>query len=158
MARVSLFSRARGAVVPHRKDTAELPTQAMPVPGEIMIPMQQHIGALCEPVVKKGDHVDVGSLVGHAPRGLSADIFSGISGTVTAIQPVYYSSGKSDTAVIVESDGKQTVADAVQPPDVSDRASFLVAIRRSGIVGLAARDFPPTSSSIPPTSMTSTST
>ena len=52
--------------------------------------MQQHIGALCEPVVKKGDHVDVGSLVGHAPRGLSADIFSGVSGTVKAIQPVFY--------------------------------------------------------------------
>lgn len=142
MARASLFRRARGAVVPHRKDTAELPTQSMPVPAEIVIPMQQHIGALCEPVVKKGDHVDVGGLVGHAPRGLSADIFSGVSGTVRAIQPVYYSSGKTDTAVVVESDGRQTLSDAVRQPDVSDRASFLAAVKRSGIVGLGGAGFP----------------
>ncbi|MFR1638589.1 MAG: hypothetical protein ACLSVD_05055 [Eggerthellaceae bacterium] len=49
--------------------------------------------------------MDVGQPVGHAPRGLSADIFSGVSGTVKAIQPVFYSTGKTDTTVIIESDG-----------------------------------------------------
>lgn len=125
---LSRFRRTRGAVVPHRKDTAELETIDMPVPSEIVLPMQQHIGALCEPVVKKGDHVDVGSLVGHAPRGLSADIFSGVSGTVKAIQPVFYSTGKTDTTVVIESDGAQTVADTVAPPEVTDQTSFLAAI------------------------------
>lgn len=138
----SRFRRARGAAVPHRKNTAEFATIDMPVPAEIVLPMQQHIGALCEPVVKKGDHVDVGSLVGHAPRGLSADIFSGVSGTVKAIEPVYYSSGKTDTTVVVESDGAQTVADTVAPPEVVDRASFLAAIKRSGLVGLGGAGFP----------------
>lgn len=138
----SRFRRARGAAVPHRKNTAELATIDMPVPREIVLPMQQHIGALCEPVVKKGDHVDVGSLVGHAPRGLSADIFSGVSGTVTAIKPVYYSSGKTDTTVVIESDGAQTVADTVVPPQVTDRASFLAAIKKSGLVGLGGAGFP----------------
>ena len=128
--------------MPHRKDTAELETIDMPVPSEIVLPMQQHIGALCEPVVKKGDHVDVGSLVGHAPRGLSADIFSGVSGTVKAIQPVFYSTGKTDTTVIIESDGAQTVADTVAPPEVTDQASFLAAIKKSGLVGLGGAGFP----------------
>lgn len=139
---LSRFRRTRGAVVPHRKDTAELETIDMPVPSEIVLPMQQHIGALCEPVVKKGDHVDVGSLVGHAPRGLSADIFSGVSGTVKAIQPVFYSTGKTDTTVIIESDGAQTVADTVAPPEVTDQASFLAAIKKSGLVGLGGAGFP----------------
>lgn len=134
--------RARGAAVPHHKNTAELETVDMPVPSEIVLPMQQHIGALCEPIVKKGDHVDVGSLVGHAPRGLSADIFCGVSGTVKAIEPVYYSSGKTDTAVVIESDGLQTVADTVRPPEVTDRASFLAAIKQSGLVGLGGAGFP----------------
>ena len=48
---LSRFRRTRGAVVPHRKDTAELETIDMPVPSEIVLPMQQHIGALCEPVL-----------------------------------------------------------------------------------------------------------
>ena len=139
---LSRFRRMRGAAVPHRKDTAELETIAMPLPSEIVLPMQQHIGALCEPAVKKGDHVDVGSLVGHAPRGLSADIFSGVSGTVKAIQPVYYSSGKTDTTVVIEADGAQTVSDTVRPPEVSDRATFLAAIKRSGLVGLGGAGFP----------------
>ena len=87
----SKFKRsALGARVPHEKKTSGMATVAMPLPEKIVLPMQQHIGALCEPVVKKGDHVDVGRLVGHAPRGLSADIFSGVSGTVKAIQPVFY--------------------------------------------------------------------
>ena len=142
MTRASRFRRARGAAVPHRKETAELESVAMPVPSEIVLPMQQHIGALCEPVVKKGDHVDVGSLVGHAPRGLSADIFSGVSGTVKAIQPVYYSSGKTDTTVIIEADGEQTLSGDVHVPEVSDRASVLDAIKRSGLVGLGGAGFP----------------
>lgn len=139
---LSRFHRMRGAAVPHRKDTADLETITMPLPSEIVLPMQQHIGALCQPVVKKGDHVDVGSLVGHAPRGLSADIFSGASGTVKAIQPAYYSSGKTDTTVIIETDGLQTVADSVRTPEVSDRASFLAAIKQSGLVGLGGAGFP----------------
>ena len=133
---LSRFRRTRGAVVPHRKDTAELETIDMPVPSEIVLPMQQHIGALCEPVVKKGD------LVGHAPRGLSADIFSGVSGTVKAIQPVFYSTGKTDTTVVIESDGAQTVADTVAPPEVTDQTSFLAAIKKSGLVGLGGAGFP----------------
>ncbi len=136
------FRRARGASVPHRKVTAELQTTDMLLPSEIVLPMQQHIGAFCEPVVKKGDHVDVGSLVGHAPRGLSADIFSGVSGTVKAIQPVFYSTGKTDTTVIIESDGLQTVDESIAPPEVVDQESFLAAIKKSGIVGLGGAGFP----------------
>lgn len=139
---LSPFRRARGAAVPHRKDTAEMPTTTMPVPADIVLPMQQHIGALCEPVVKKGDHVDVGSLVGHAPRGLSADIFSGVSGTVKNIEQVFYSSGKSDTVVVIETDGLQTVSPDVAPPVVTDRASFLEAMKKSGLVGLGGAGFP----------------
>lgn len=139
---LSRFQRMRSAAVPHHKDTAELATIDMPVPKEIVLPMQQHIGAMCEPVVKKGDHVDVGSLVGHAPRGLSADIFSGVSGTVKAIQPVFYSSGKTDTTVVIEADGLQTLSDTVVPPEVSDRESFLAALKKSGLVGLGGAGFP----------------
>ena len=128
--------------MPHRKDTAELETTSMPLPREIVLPMQQHIGALCQPVVKKGDHVDVGSLVGHAPHGLSADIFSGVSGTVTAIQPVFYSTGKTDTTVIIETDGEQSVAPAIAPPNIVDRATFLAAMKNSGLVGLGGAGFP----------------
>lgn len=144
------FRRMRGAAVPHHKDTANLETTYMPLPREIVLPMQQHIGALCEPVVKKGDHVDVGSLVGHAPRGLSADIFSGVSGTVKAIEPVFYSTGKTDTTVIIETDGEQSVAPAIAPPNIVDRTTFLAAMKGSGLVGLGGAGFPTDIKLMPP--------
>lgn len=138
----SRFHRSRGASVPHHKDVAELETTVMPLPHEIVLPMQQHTGARCEPVVKKGDHVDVGSLIGHAPHGLSADIFSGVSGTVKAIKPIFYSTGKADKLVVIEVDGKQSVAADIVAPRVVDRQTFIDAVKRSGLVGLGGAGFP----------------
>lgn len=137
-----LFRRLRGAAVPHHKVTADQATTHMPLPAEIVLPMQQHIGALCEPVVQKGDYVHVGTLIGHAPRGLSADIFSGVSGVVKAIEPVFYSTGKTDTTVIIETDGEQAVEPSIAPPNVVDRTTLLQAIKKSGIVGLGGAGFP----------------
>ena len=53
---------ALGARVPHEKGTAGMETVKMPVPTKVVLPMQQHIGAPCTPVVKKGDTVQVGTL------------------------------------------------------------------------------------------------
>ena len=84
---------------------------SIPVPSEIVLPMQQRaIGALCEPVVKRRGPRGRGQPRQARAAGLSADIFSGVSGTVKAIQPVFYSTGKTDTTVIIQSDGAQTVS------------------------------------------------
>ena len=54
----SIFTRrAQGAHVPHNKNTAGKATEKMPLPAKIILPMQQHIGAPCAPVVQKGDTV-----------------------------------------------------------------------------------------------------
>ena len=57
------------------------------MPEKILLPMQQHIGAPAVPVVKKGDQVYVGTLIGRAEGYVSAPIHSGVSGTVTDIRP-----------------------------------------------------------------------
>ena len=66
------------AVVPHRKDTAELETIDMPFQAKCCY-CRSSISGLCEPVVKKGTTWTAGSLVRHAPRVYPADIFSGVS-------------------------------------------------------------------------------
>ena len=43
-----------GANVPHHKNTSRLPSVTMPAPKQVVIPMQQHAGAPCTPLVKKG--------------------------------------------------------------------------------------------------------
>lgn len=132
----------RGVSIPHKKETAEQQTTYMPLPRQIILPMQQHVGVACEPQVKRRAHVDVGTLVGHTEALMSEDIFSPVSGTVKDIRPVHYSSGKSDTAVVIEPDGEQTVDESITPPQVDDYASLIGAVRRSGIVGLGGAGFP----------------
>lgn len=140
---MSLLTRLRrrsGVHLPHHKEAAAVPTERMPLPPEIVLPMGQHIGAPCQPAVQKGDHVDVGTLVGRAGGFVSADIYSGVSGTVIKVDPIYYN--VPATVVVIQPDGQQTVASSVRPPEVTDRAGFLQAVRDCGLVGLGGAGFP----------------
>ena len=133
---------ALGAGVPHEKGTAALATVKMPVPSKVVLPMQQHIGAPCTPVVKKGDTVMVGTLVGKAEGFVSANIYSGVSGTVASVDTVHISNGASVAAVVITPDGQQTVDPAVKAPVVTDKASFIAAVQACGLVGLGGAGFP----------------
>lgn len=132
----------RGAAVPHDKSTADMATITMPLPAKIYLPMQQHIGAPCKPVVKKGDAVYVGTVVGKAAGYVGADIHSGVSGTVVGIQPLLGYNGSFVQTVVIESDGQQTIDYSLQPPAIRDRESFLAAVQASGLVGLGGAGFP----------------
>ena len=145
-----LSRAALGAAVPHSKATAGMKTVVMPVPAKIMLCMQQHIGAPCTPTVKKGDHVDVGTIVGKAEKFPGADIHSGVSGTVTGIETIQYPNGANKQVVVIETDGQQTVDPSVQKPNVSDLKSFIKAVENSGLVGLGGAGFPTAAKLSPP--------
>ncbi len=131
-----------GVHVPHHKDTANYPTEQLPLPKKIILTMSQHIGAPCVPCVKKNDKVFVGTMVGKAPAPMSMHVFSSVSGTVKSIEPILYQAGKAETVVIIESDGLQTPDPEIKPPEVTDYASFISALSMSGIVGLGGAGFP----------------
>ena len=53
----------------------------------VHIPLKQHVGAPCEPIVKAGDVVNQGDLIAKIREGqLGANIHASISGTVTAVE------------------------------------------------------------------------
>ena len=133
---------ALGADVPHNKGTAAQQTVVMPLPSKIVLSMGQHIGAPAAPTVAKGDQVYVGTVVGKAGGFVSADIHSGVSGTVDAITTITAPNGAVQTAVVIIPDGKQTVDPAVKAPEVTDLKSFQDAVRASGLVGLGGAGFP----------------
>lgn len=137
-----LLRSALGTVVPHRKNTADMQTVCMPLPSRVILPVSQHIGAPAVPVVEKGSHVDVGTLVAQAAGWVSANIHSGVSGTVREIAPLMMPNGAEVPAIVIEPDGAQTVDTAVCPPAVTDAASFVEAVRASGLVGLGGAGFP----------------
>ena len=132
----------RGIHIPHEKVTAEFETTQMPLPSTIILPMRQHVGAPCVPQVKRRQHVEVGQLIGHSDARMTADIFSSVSGIVKEIRQIHYSNGWSDEAVVIEPDGEQIVYDKIAPPEVTDYASLIEAVKHSGIVGLGGAGFP----------------
>ena len=131
-----------GAAVPHRKAAEEGATVQMPPPKTVTLMLSQHIGAPCTPIVMVGDPVAVGQPVADSDRPVSAPIHSPVSGKVKAIGTVRQSNGQSGGAITLENDGEDRIFEGVAPPAVTDRASFLAAVRASGLVGLGGAGFP----------------
>lgn len=97
----SLARSAKGAAVPHRKNTAGFATQVMPLPSKIVLPMSQHIGAPCEVAVKKGDAVKVGT-VWAARKGLWVQTSTpAFSGTVSEVTVLKMPGGADVPAVVI---------------------------------------------------------
>lgn len=135
--------KVRGGVkVAHHKNTAELEVVRIPTPSKVVIPMQQHIGAPCEPVVKVGDEVAVGQLIGDSDKFVSAPIHASVSGTVTAIGDIKMPNGSVSKAVTIESDGEMCLWEGIKPPKVETREDLIKAVRDSGLVGLGGAGFP----------------
>lgn len=132
----------KGVKVPHKKNTAKLSAVRMSAPSRVAIPMVMHIGAPAVPVVKKGDRVEVGTLIGEAQGFVSSPIYSSVSGTVSAVEEILLSNGKSGPTVVIESDGEMTVSSDIKVPTVTSREDMLEALKKSGIVGLGGAGFP----------------
>ena len=140
---LSAVKKVRGGVkVSHHKNTAETEVVRMPAPAKVVIPMQQHIGAPCEPVVKVGDTVAVGQLIGDTDKYISAPIHASVSGTVTAIGDIKMPNGTLAKAVTIESDGEMRLWEGIKPPVVESREDLIKAVRDSGLVGLGGAGFP----------------
>lgn len=136
------FSTRGGAKVPHRKNTAAMETVVMPAPKEVIIPMSQHIGAPCNVIVRPGDHVDVGQSIGENDSFVTAPIHASVSGTVKKIIDLKMPNGSKVKSVVIESDGKMTKSPYAVPPAAETKEQLLLAIKRSGLVGLGGAGFP----------------
>ncbi len=137
------FGHFSGGVHPKgNKNTHFFPTVRLDDFKQIRIPMSMHIGPPCTPVVKAGDTVKVGQMIGEATGPLAVPIHSSVSGTVKSVQRVVASSGNSVEVIDIESDGLYTRHESITPPVVNDRDTFLKAMRDSGLVGLGGAGFP----------------
>lgn len=131
-----------GVHIPHRKNTAGMQAIKMPPPATVTIPMSMHIGKPANCIVAVGDHVNVGQMIGEPGGFVSSPVFASVSGTVKKIVPMLQFMGATCQAVVIESDGQMTVADTVKAPEITDYASFINAVRDSGVVGLGGATFP----------------
>ena len=107
-------------------------------PKQVVIPMLQHIGAPCTPLVKVGDHVLRGQKIGDG-EGLCVPVHASVSGTVTAIEARPHPIMGSVMAVVIDNDFQDTTISA-SIPETEDE--ILNAIREAGVVGMGGAAFP----------------
>ncbi|MBQ2897201.1 MAG: electron transport complex subunit RsxC [Clostridia bacterium] len=143
----------------HPNDSKEL-TKNVPVvphiPTEtIIIPMRQHIGAPCEPVVQIGDEVLMGQKIGDSEAFVSAPVHSSVSGTVVDIKMYPHPGGGESKCVVIQNDFNDTLYPDIKPwnLDVSSKniknfvaniqsKEIVDKVREAGIVGMGGAAFP----------------
>ncbi len=136
------FKTHGGTDVPHVKSTAQIESAILPPPAQVVLPMQQHVGAPCTPLVKVGDTVLVGQKIADSSAFISAPIHASISGKVSAIKKVMLPGGQYTDAIVIDSDGEMKISPEVKPPVINTPDDFTKAVRESGLVGLGGAGFP----------------
>ncbi len=132
----------------HPKYNKEMSTTSIDfltiAPKQVVIPMQQHIGAPCTPLVQVGDQVLLGQKIGDG-EGLCVPVHASVSGKVIAIEPRPHTSGRMVNAIVIENDFQDTPFAPAQeekdPAALSDD-EILHAIREAGLVGMGGAAFP----------------
>ena len=113
-------------------------------PKQVVIPLQQHIGAPCAPLVAVGDKVLRGQKIGDG-EGLCVPVHASVSGTVVAIEPRPHTSGRLVNAIVIDNDFQDTTIEASgsdAPAEQLDADEILHAIREAGIVGMGGAAVP----------------
>ncbi|MGN0832145.1 MAG: electron transport complex subunit RsxC [Kiritimatiellia bacterium] len=145
--------RFRGGVHPdYSKELARgKPIERMPCPAELVVSMSQHLGAPAKCVVKAGDHVVRGQLLGERNGFISVAVFAPADGLVKAVEPRQGAAGGQATAVILDTtapapaDAGASAADwRLEPLDwrSASREELLARIDAAGICGMGGAGFP----------------
>ncbi len=138
------FSKFKGGVHPHySKLTKKSKLRRIKRPFRVILPMSQHIGAPCKPIVEVGDKVNKYQKVGEAQGAVSVPVHTPISGTVKEIAEKPHPLGKNVLSVIIESDGKDAEAEAdrenIKELSVQELRKI---IKSAGIAGMGGATFP----------------
>jgi electron transport complex protein RnfC len=135
----------RGGIHPpyQKEATAGKATVKSSVPGEVVIPVQQHVGAPNTPTVKVGDRVEAGQKIGSSEAFISAPVHSSVSGTVKAIEERPNFAGAPTNSIVITVDPSQPDR-WTEKKDVSNLTPEQIreVAKAAGLVGLGGAAFP----------------
>ena len=147
-ARAKRFEGFYGGVHPeeNKEYTEHMALRKFPEPDTVIIPLSMHIGAPANPVVKAGDTVKVGQLIGEQAGFISAPVHSSVSGTVVAVEPhTHPNKGPGVMSVVIKNDGRNTLHESVKPNKPLEELTadeIIDIVKEKGIVGMGGATFP----------------
>ena len=137
---------AGGVHPPESKDSTQgLASQDVKAPETLVVPLQQHLGAPANPVVKQGDKVSMGTLVGEPAGYISAAVHSPVSGEVLGVEMRPLPVGRRGLCVVIKNDGQERWAEgcnAESDPANLDAKAIRERVRAAGVVGMGGATFP----------------
>lgn len=125
------------------------------VPKQVVIPLAHYIGTPADPVVKRGDVVKVGQLIGQASGFISANVHASVSGKVVKLDVQLDASGYKRPAVFIEVEGDEWLETIDRNPEIKrectlSKQEIVDKIKAAGIVGLGGATFPAHVKLMPP--------
>jgi len=140
--------RFHGGIHPpeHKTESLLRPLRPAGLPPELVLPLNQHIGAPAEPCVAVGQSVHKGDCIARAQGVISAAVHAPTSGTIAAItdRAIAHPSGLSAPCIVLIPDGAETWGQRRALPDyrAHDKAEVLTHLRDCGVAGLGGAGFP----------------
>ncbi len=143
------FSFSGGAHPPEKKGlTREMEIQRGPTVTEVAVMLSQHIGAVCQPLIRKSDVVQAGQKIGDCDAFVSAPVHSPITGKVKEIALRSHAVLGRGLAIVIEAlPNNPTKWPSFKLPDDFDVKNYSAgqiceAVRGAGIVGMGGAGFP----------------
>lgn len=136
-----------GVHPPENKHSADRPIEVFPIPKQVVIPVNQNLGAPSSPLIKKGDMVTAGQLIAKGEAFISSNVHSSVSGKVLKIDNMMDQTGYKRMAVVInvegdEWDGSIDKSDDLKEQITLSREEIIKKIHEMGIVGLGGAAFP----------------
>jgi electron transport complex protein RnfC len=133
----------------HPEEYKELSHQCkverMPFVEEYVLPLSQHLGAPCKPIVQKGNKVKRGQKIADANGFVSVALHSPVDGTVNGISLAENPNGHMVQSIIIRADAfstQQLTPSIPKPYEEMSVKEFIASVQESGIVGLGGAAFP----------------
>lgn len=137
----------RGGIHPNdnKRYTAGLPIEIAQLPSVVIIPVSQHIGAPCTPIVAKGDLVKKGQVIAKSIAFVSSPVHASISGIVKDVAEYPHAVFGKCLSIVIENDGLDQWIEGIpfkrdweklNDDEIED------IIKEAGIVGMGGATFP----------------
>lgn len=140
------FSFKGGICISSVKDHTEpFAIEIFPSPEKVYIPLQQHLGPIAHPVVKRGEHVRIGQLIAEPVEQNSLSVHSSVSGEVKSIGPFPHPGGKHILAIEIENNGfddKANIQPFDRPWQEAANQELIQKIQSCGIVDMCEDGIP----------------
>lgn len=133
-----------GVHPPYSKDISiREPRRKAPLPNMAVVPLSQHIGAPNQALVKKGDEVEEGQLIGDSDSFISASVHAPVSGKVLDIKKAFHPALGPVPAIFIQRDETKEPKKYIEQDVESLSPKEMIAkVKNAGIVGMGGAAFP----------------